>query len=174
MQSLQKQAPYWKAPIGQLGLVELDAVDAGVDLDPDDRLEVLPPHRVVAVHVEALVLAVRALDPAGVAGLLVDVAATHSSMRSVTRSPSLLTQPVGEVRTRTAARGSGSGPGRTRGAPSSRACPTPRSSLSARTSSSASSSSTGNSQPWASKTMPMTGMSCLWHSAMNSLSLTKP
>lgn len=58
----------------QLGLVELDAVDAGVDLDPDHGLEVLAPDRVVAVHVEALVLAVGALHPVRVARLLVDVA----------------------------------------------------------------------------------------------------
>ena len=58
----------------QLGLVELDAVDSGIDLDPDDRLQVLAPDRVVAVHVVALVVAVGALDPVRVTRLLVDVA----------------------------------------------------------------------------------------------------
>ncbi|GAA3143595.1 hypothetical protein [Nonomuraea salmonea] len=97
MQSLQKQAPYWKAPHGQLGLVELDAVHTGVDLDPDHGLEVLAPDRVVAVHVEALVLAVGALHPVGVAGLAVDVAG-HALLDEVgDRLAVGVDQPAGEV-----------------------------------------------------------------------------
>jgi hypothetical protein len=65
MQSLQKQPPYWN--------VELDAVHAGVDLDSDDGLEVLAPDGVVAVHVEAPVVTVRALHPLRVQSHLMDV-----------------------------------------------------------------------------------------------------
>ena len=84
-------------PERQLGLVELDAVDAGVDLDPDDRLEVLPPDRVVAVHVEALVVAVRALHPAGVAQVLVDVAGDALLDQVGHRLAGAVGQPAREV-----------------------------------------------------------------------------
>ena len=86
-----------EGPHRQLGLVELDAVDAGVDLDPDDRLEVLPPHRVVAVHVVALVLAVGALHPVRVTRLLVDVAGDALLDQVGHRLTVAVDQAVGEV-----------------------------------------------------------------------------
>jgi hypothetical protein len=52
---------------------QLDTVHARLHLDADDRFHVLPPGRVVAVHHVALMLAVGAFHPAGVAGLAVDV-----------------------------------------------------------------------------------------------------
>src|ERR1043165_1658891 len=57
-----------------LRLVEVHALDAGVDLDPHDRLEVLAPDRVVAIHHVVPVLRAGDLDPERVARLAVDVA----------------------------------------------------------------------------------------------------
>src|SRR5512144_1985907 len=59
---------------GQVGLVELDPGDAGIDLDPDDRLQVLAPHRAVAIHQVGEVLAVGRLHPLGMERVAVDVA----------------------------------------------------------------------------------------------------
>jgi hypothetical protein len=69
----------------QVGLVEMDARDTRVDLDPDDRLQVLAPDRVVPVHQVRVVLV--AVDVPRRA-LLEDVGdllpiAVHESVREV-------------------------------------------------------------------------------------------
>src|SRR5438067_310797 len=56
-----------------LGLVEVHAVDACVDLQADDGPQVLPPHGVVAVHHVVPVLHPGAFDPQRVARPAVDV-----------------------------------------------------------------------------------------------------
>ncbi len=59
---------------GQVGFVKLDARYPGIDLDADDRFQILTPDRVVAVHQVGIVLVFRHLDPRRVAGFAVDVA----------------------------------------------------------------------------------------------------
>ena len=81
----------------QLRLVELDAVDTGVDLDADDRFQVLAPDRVVAVHRVAEVLAVGALHPVRVAGHAVDVARAGFFEQVGDRLAVAVDQPAGKV-----------------------------------------------------------------------------
>ncbi len=81
----------------QLRLVELDAVHPGVDLDPDHRLEVFAPDRVVAIHRVAGMLAVRALDPVRVARFPVDVPRDALVDQVGHRLAVAVDQPAGKV-----------------------------------------------------------------------------
>ena len=56
------------------GFVELHAVHTGVDLQANDRLDVVAPDRVVPIHVVAVLRPVGRFDPAGVIGLSVEPA----------------------------------------------------------------------------------------------------
>ena len=56
------------------GFVELHAVNAGVDLQADDGLQIFAPDRVVAVHVVAVLRAVGRFDPTGMVGAAVEPA----------------------------------------------------------------------------------------------------
>src|SRR5512140_3616738 len=60
----------------QFRLVQLNTIDPGIDLDADDRLEILAPDRVIAIHQVRLVLAIRALDPERMESRTVDVTRT--------------------------------------------------------------------------------------------------
>ena len=97
MQSLQKQAPYWKAPIGSSASSSwMPSTPASIWM-PDHGLEVLETDRVVAVHVEALVLTIGALHPVRMARLLVDVADNALLDQVHDPLPVRVTDPSGRV-----------------------------------------------------------------------------
>jgi hypothetical protein len=87
---LQKHPPYWR-------VVRLHAVDTGVDLDADDRFQILAPDRVVAVHRVAEVFPVRAFHPVRVTGHAVDVARAGLFQQVADRLAVAVDQPAGKV-----------------------------------------------------------------------------
>src|SRR5262245_31714102 len=81
----------------QIRLVEVHPGHTGVDLDPDDRLQVPPPDRVVAVHEVRVVIVARHLDPGRMAGVPMNVAGRALLEDVGDLLPVAVHQPVREV-----------------------------------------------------------------------------